>query len=250
MGRLQLSPKFLVLTFMERNVRILERRLLRPSNLPGHQVGNEWQTHIRVQSEKVCLDLTRAHQMNAGKQNSIHVKEWFHPSRRILENYLPLGFGEAEVVVRVVFGDDPTVGAVAGDFLQLPVYRRRMHHQRREKLLQHVAVLLEEQLEELPHIMADYIHLQAFDNASVLDRFIANFQPDHTFKGQHMRSAHIEIRIRRGKAVEVRAADGSEQQRVWLGSYDAVKTWVNGHVNLTDAAVSRRALMRKRFAAS
>ena len=95
------------------------------------------------------------------------------------------------------------------------------------------------------------VHLQPFDDARVLDRFIADIQADDFFEQQHMRAAQVKVRVRRrttmreahivtwgihlvaglGKPqpVKVRATDGGEQQRIRLRRDDAVKAWVNGH---------------------
>ncbi len=96
-------------------------------------------------------------------------------------------------------------------------------------------------------------HLQPFDDARVLDRFIADLQADDLFQRQHMRAAQVKVRVRRRKSVKVRAPDRGEQQRIRLrrevkgkpilvryadgfvilskpgqGQDDAVKAWVNG----------------------
>lgn len=71
------------------------------------------------------------------------------------------------------------------------------------------------------------VHLQSFDDARVLDRFIADIQADDPFDRQHMRAAQVKVRVRRRKPVKVRAADGGEQQRIRLRYDDALKAWVN-----------------------
>ena len=129
--------------------------------------------------------------------------------------------------MRVMLGD-----AAGRDGLQLRVLRRGVDDERREKLFQHVAVLLEQQAEELPHVMAHDVHLQPFDDARVLDRFITDLQADDLFERQHMRAAQVKVRVRRRKPVKVRAADGGEQQRIRLRCNDAVKAWVNGHTSI------------------
>lgn len=47
-----------------------------------------------------------------------------------------------------------------------------------------------------------------------------------------MRAAQVKVRVRRRKPVKVRAADGGEQQRIWLRRNDAVKARVNGHFQM------------------
>jgi hypothetical protein len=113
---------------------------------------------------------------------------------------------------------------------QLLVLRRRVDDERRVKLLQHVAVLLEEQAEELPHVMAHDVHLQPFDDTRVLDRFLADLQADDLFERQHMGAAQVQVRVRPRKSVKVRAANRGEQQRIRLHRDDALKAGVNGHV--------------------
>jgi hypothetical protein len=71
-----------------------------------------------------------------------------------------------------------------------------MDDERREKLLQYVAVLFEEKTKEFPRVMADDIHFQVFDNARVLHRLITNLQADYFFEGQHVGPAQIKIRVR------------------------------------------------------
>ena len=47
---------------------------------------------------------------------------------------------------------------------------------------------------------------------------------------QHMRPPpQIKIRIRRGKPIKMRPADGGKQQRIRLRGNNAMKTWINVH---------------------
>ena len=101
--------------------------------------------------------------------------------RRCLQKQLPLRLREAEVLMGMM----PREAAVR-DCLQLRMLRHRMDNGWQVKPLQHQAVLLEQQLEELSQIMAHAVHLQPFDDARALDRFIADrFGPRHftTFAG-------------------------------------------------------------------
>ena len=52
------------------------------------------------------------------------------------------------------------------------------------------------------------------------------------FERQHIRAAQVKVRVRRRKTVKVGAADCGEQQRMRLRRDNAVKTRVNGHVQL------------------
>ena len=125
----------------------------------------------------------------------------------------------------------------ARDGLQLGVLRRRVDDERREKLFQHVAVLLEQQAEELPNVMAHDVHPQRislsasdgeragvrWDAHLLLDRFIADLQADDLFERQHMRAAQVKVRVRRRKPIKMRAADRRKEQRIRLRRGDAVK---------------------------
>ena len=87
------------------------------------------------------------------------------------------------------------LGVRATDGLQFLMLRRGVNDERREKLFQHVTVFLEQQAEELPHVMAHDVHLQPFDDARILDRFIADLQADDLFERQHMRAAQVKVRV-------------------------------------------------------
>ena len=100
--------------------------------------------------------------------------------------------------------------SAATNGFELRVLGRGVDHQRRIKLFQHVTILLEQQAEELLHVMTHNIHFESFNDARVLDRFIIELQSDHLFQWQHVSAAQIKIRVRRRKAVKVRAADGGE----------------------------------------
>jgi len=80
--------------------------------------------------------------------------------------------------------------------------------------------------------MADDVHFHAFGDALVLNRFIPHIQSDNFGQRQDMHAAQVEIRVRRGEAVEVRAADGGEQQWVWLRGDDALEARVKGQAHM------------------
>ena len=69
-----------------------------------------------------------------------------------------------------------------GDLLQFSVFRRRVDDERRQHLLQHVAVLLQQQAEELVGVVRDQIDLQAVVDARFLDRLLAGLQADHVLR--------------------------------------------------------------------
>ena len=58
--------------------------------------------------------------------------------------------------------------------------------QRRENLLQHVAVVFHEQPEILPNLVTDKIDFRTFVNGAVVDGFIWHLQPDNFLKQKHM----------------------------------------------------------------
>ena len=100
--------------------------------------------------------------------------------------------------------------AIAADRLQLLVLRRRVHHQRREELLQHVAVLLQHQLEELLRVVGHQVDLDAVVDARLLDRLLARFQADDLVQRQQVNAAQVEVRVGRREPIQVRAADRRE----------------------------------------
>ena len=74
-----------------------------------------------------------------------------------------------------------------------------------------VAVFLEQQSEELPHIMADNIHLQPLNNARIFKRLFAKVETDDFFQRKNMRPAQIVIGVGRRKPIKVRATDRREK---------------------------------------
>ena len=52
------------------------------------------------------------------------------------------------------------------------MFLRGLHDQRRVELLQYVTVLLQQQSEELPYIVANDIHFEAVDDARILDSLV------------------------------------------------------------------------------
>ena len=72
----------------------------------------------------------------------------------------------------------------------------RMHDQRREHLLQHVPIFLENQIEEFLGVVRDQIDFQAVIDAFLLDRLFAHIETDHLIQRQQMHAAKIEVGIR------------------------------------------------------
>lgn len=78
------------------------------------------------------------------------------------------------------------------------------------------------------------------NDAGVLHRLVTHVEADDLVERQHMRAAQVKVRVRRGKPVEVCAADGGEQQRIGLCRDGAVEARVNGrmHWGVSQFAVS------------
>src|SRR5438093_12600184 len=93
--------------------------------------------------------------MNAREQDAIDVKQRFDSARALLVKESPLRLGETEIVMAVMASN-----AGLRNRLQLLVLRRRMQNERREELFEHIAVFLEQQTEELLHIVRDQVNFQ------------------------------------------------------------------------------------------
>src|SRR5262245_16625306 len=93
--------------------------------------------------------------MNACEQDAIDVKQRFDAARALLVKESPLRLCETEIVVAVMASNTGL-----RNHLQLIVVRRRMQNERREELFEHIAVFLEQQPEELLHVVRDQINLQ------------------------------------------------------------------------------------------
>src|SRR5690349_12895424 len=68
--------------------------------------------------------------------------------------------------------------AATAECLQFLMLRRSVNDERREKLFEDVAVLFEQQTEELLDVMAHDVHFEPFNHARVFHRFIMHIQPD------------------------------------------------------------------------
>ena len=134
---------------------------------------------VVVQPDEVGFDLSCPHEMNAGQQHSIHVQQRFDMWRVGLLKQLPLRLGKSEVMMGMMLGD-----AVGGDRLQFLMLRRCQDDQRRQQLLQHIAVLLQHQAKELPGVVRHEVDFQTIMNAGLLDRLLAVSQSQrHLFSG-------------------------------------------------------------------
>jgi len=76
--------------------------------------------------------------------------------------------------------------------------------QRREDLLQDVAVFLEHQAEELLGVVCHQVDFEAIMNPRFLDGFVARLQAYDFFERQKMYAAQVVIGIRRREAVKMR----------------------------------------------
>src|SRR5215468_10682044 len=135
---------------MKLHIYIAQRRFLRPGELALDQFGYVRQLEFLVQPDQIRFDFATAHQMNAGEQDAIDVKQRFDAARALLVEESPLRFGETEIVMAVMSSD-----AGLRNRLQLIVLRRRVQNEGREKLLKDIAVFLEQQPEELLHVVSD-----------------------------------------------------------------------------------------------
>ncbi len=64
--------------------------------------------------------------------------------------------------------------------------------------------------------MCHEIDLQPVAQTRSLDCLASNVQPHHLAQWQNVDAAHVKVRIRRVEAIEVRAAERGEEERVWL----------------------------------
>src|SRR5262245_19543197 len=133
--------------------------------------------------------------MNASEQDAIDVKQRFDAARALLVEESPLRFGETEIVMAVMSSD-----AGLRNRLQLFVLRRRMQNEGREKLLKDIAVFLEQQPEELLHVVSDEINLQAVAHGCDFNRFASRIEAQDFARRQDMNAAQIVIGVRRRKA--------------------------------------------------
>src|SRR5215470_3567655 len=164
--------------------------------------------------------------MNASEQDSINVKQRFDAARSLFVKEIPLRFGESEVVMAVVSSD-----AVFRNGLQLAVLRRRMQNERREKLFHHIAVFLEQQSEELLHIVRDQVDLQAIAQGRNFYRLASRVETHNLARRQDVNATQIVIGIWRREPVKMRAADRGEQKRVRLRGDFAVYSRIKLHIN-------------------
>jgi hypothetical protein len=90
-----------------------------------------------------------------------------------------------------------------------------MDDQRRVELLEDVAVPLEEQRQELLHVMRYNVNLYPVADAGGLDCLASRIQPDHLPQWQDVDPTQVIIRVGRRETIEMRSADGREEE--WIG---------------------------------
>ena len=178
--------------------------------------------------------------MDARQQHPVYVEHRFDPAGVFFLKELPLIVRETFVMVLVVSSDAPP-GNVAQ---RIELLLHGVNHQRRENLLQYIAVLFEHELEEFACIVGDQIYFQTADDALVGQRLVSDFQTQQLFSGQQMNATQIEVAVGRGKTVEVRAADRRKEQRVRVRGHRLAQAWVVGGVVRVHRRV-RRARKRK-----
>ena len=234
----------LVLAPVKVEVHLDENGLLRAGQLPADEVVEVRQPGRLVQAKEIGFDRARLHQANARQQDAVDVQQRLDARRILLRKQLPLRLREAQVVVDMVARD-----AAGGDLFQLAMFRRRVDDQRREHLLQHIAVLPQQQAEELPSVVRHQVDLQPVVDSRLLDGLRAGFEANHLMERQQMDAAQVEIRVRRGEAVQVRPADRGEDQRVRVLFNLLFQQGDRNHGN-SSAKASRRARTRKALARS
>jgi hypothetical protein len=83
----------------------VEGGLFRAGEFAGDEVGELGEVEFGVEGEEVGFDDAGAHEVDAGEEDAVDVEEGFDAAGGFLFEELPLGLGEAEVVVGVVAGD-------------------------------------------------------------------------------------------------------------------------------------------------
>src|SRR5262249_17851782 len=109
---------------------------------------------------------------------------------------------------------------------------------------------LQEQREELEDIVGYKIHLDAFADAGRFDCLLFRQQPQNLSDGQHVDAAKVVVRIRGWKAVQVRAADCREKQRIRMSCRFIAEQVEVDHLPYSGEAAVRRARIKNSLARS
>ena len=126
---------------------------------------------------------------------------------------VPLGIGEAEVVVGVVFGD-----AGFGDVFEFIVFGAGEDDEWGVELFEDVAVLFEEEGEEFFEVVGDDVEFEVvgvgFWGGGVFDGFVVGGEAEEFAWGEDVGAAEVEVGVWGGEAVEVGAGEGGEEEGV------------------------------------
>lgn len=158
---------------------------------------------------QVGLDLTGAHQVDAGEQRPAGVQQRLQFAGAFVQP--PLGAGEAPVVVGVVAGED-----ARGQGGEFGVDGTGVHDQRRGELFQDVAVAPQQQPRELAQVVGDQVALDAVAVVGGGAGLLRLLQAQQGGRREQVGAAQVDVGVAGGEAVQVGAGDGGEDQRVRL----------------------------------
>jgi hypothetical protein len=136
--------------------------------------------------------------------------------------------------------DVMTRDAASSDSLEFRVTRTRDDGERREELLEDIAVPLEQQSEELGGIVRHQVKLEAGFVPVDLDRLARFVQGQDLVSRQDVATAKIPVRVRRRGSVEMRSADGREEQRVRMIARRFAETLRVSHEALLNSSLRAR----------
>ena len=97
----------------------VEASKFRAARLASDQVMDIWQMCVLIETDQVCFNKPRLHQMNPRQQDSIDVQQRFDVWWVLFLKQLPLSFRKTKVVMCMVLRD-----AIFGQRFQLIVLRR------------------------------------------------------------------------------------------------------------------------------
>jgi hypothetical protein len=106
----------IVLAVVEVEVGGVEETMLWALRFAGDEVGDVGEFGGIVKVDEVGLDLASAHEVDASEEDAVDVEEGFDVGRGFFLEELPLGGGEAQIVVGVMASDALWVHCGAMDF--------------------------------------------------------------------------------------------------------------------------------------
>ena len=231
---------------MERQLGGVERALFGALAFAGDQLRDVRQPGCGVEHGEVGDQFAGAQQVQAGQQDAIDVEQRLDARRLFAGEQLPLAHSEAEIVAHVLAGD-----TAAAELTQFGVERGGDDDQRRQQLLEHVAVGLRHQAHELADVVGDEVEVEALLVGHAFEGLGAAAQADHFAQRQHVHAAQVVVGVGRREAVEVRPADRREQQRARMPLGDGEQAGIGGDVHGSEScSASRRARRRKASARS